>query len=291
MGDSAPIVVYYDPCQGAHSGASSSAECPARIDESLRFLESSRLAIRHISFRPLDEPLISSQHWPAEFSRNCSSCTFALARSCETCEMCGSPQVHDWRYVGKVDGDTTYESPGTLEIVERASRLVATAVSVVTGPRPPQLALCLTRPPGHHACSGRRVGFCHQNFAVNALDALHTLGHRVAILDVDAHHGDGTEVEVLKRAHGTFVSLHGFGPNVYPGTGASSSSERVTNVALPPEADTDAWLAALRDIALPAVLGAMPDVVVLSLGLDGHVEDSLAPLQVCIIYPMTCILA
>ena len=111
------------------------------------------------------------------------------------------------------------------------------------------------------------------------------VGLRVAILDVDAHHGDGTEAEVLRRppqgggaaAPPCYVSLHGYGAGVYPGTGADCDGERVTNIALPPGTETSAWLAALRSRALPALVRAAPDVIVLSCGLDGHEDDPVAP--------------
>jgi acetoin utilization deacetylase AcuC-like enzyme len=58
------------------------------------------------------------------------------------------------------------------------------------------MVFLLTRPPGHHACSGKRVGFCHRNFAIDSLDAAFNAGKTALILDIDAHHGDGTEKEI-----------------------------------------------------------------------------------------------
>ncbi len=136
----------------------------------------------------------------------------------------------------------------------------------------------LTRPPGHHACEGKRLGFCHHNFAIDALDTAHELGKKAIILDIDAHHGDGTEAELLKRSYGHYISLHAFGKNIYPGTGGSSS-DRILNIPLAPETGDIEWLGAYDAQAAPWIAREAPDIVILSAGFDAHAEDSLVPLR------------
>ena len=151
------------------------AECPARVDAALHHLQSCALA-NCIDFQPFSEPFPAPTPWPSDVSRNCAACTMPVELSHSECDTCGTAQPLDlaWRYVGDVSGDTTYETTCTAEVVQRASRIIVAAAATV-GNRSSadnRLMLCLTRPPGHHACEGRRIGFCHRNFAIDALDAL-----------------------------------------------------------------------------------------------------------------------
>lgn len=139
------------------------------------------------------------------------------------------------------------------------------------------MTFALTRPPGHHACSGKRVGFCHRNFAIEALDVAQRLEKTALILDIDAHHGDGTEAEIKKRGYGYYCSLHAFGPNIYPGTG-SSSTDQCLNISLSPETGDMEWTSALTAFAGPWIRSVQPDVIILSCGFDAHANDSLVPL-------------
>lgn len=194
------------------------------------------------------------------------------------CQICGTKQSHMWRYTNDVKGDTTFETPSTAEIIERARRMVQQAMETAIKRR---FTLCLTRPPGHHACSDKkRKGFCHHNFIIDALDMCHQKGLNAIIVDIDAHHGDGTEFEVLQRSYGQYASIHGFGPNVYPGTGGSSIDARICNVPLHAKAGTAEWLDAWHKQILPFVRSVSPDILLLSCGLDAHEMDTLAPLRV-----------
>ena len=145
--------------------------------------------------------------------------------------------------------------------------------------RGPSMTFALTRPPGHHACSGKRLGFCHRNFAIDALEVAHRLGKTALILDIDAHHGDGTEAEIKKRGYGYYCSLHAFGPNIYPGTG-SSSTDQCLNIPLAAASEDVDWISALTAFAGPWIRSKEPDMIILSCGFDAHADDSLVPLHV-----------
>jgi acetoin utilization deacetylase AcuC-like enzyme len=138
-------------------------------------------------------------------------------------------------------------------------------------------AFSLMRPPGHHAGKDRVAGFCYLNNLAAAVARLQKKksGLRVAIVDFDVHHGDGTESLVLGRENTAFLSLHQF--PLYPGTGRVSRGNCV-NVPLPAGTDGDAWLSAFEP-ALEAVLASKPDLLAVSAGFDAYKDDPIAGLR------------
>ena len=216
---------------------------------------------------------ISNSGWKYQ-TNNCVECTFVLENNC--CKMCFSKQTHKWNYVNDVDGDTTYQTEYTNEIVNNASEIIKIGINDLLN-RNLNLVFCLTRPPGHHSCENRRSGFCHKNFAIEALDIFNEKGKNVLILDIDAHHGDGSEQEIVKRKYGYYISIHGFGKNVYPGTGASNN-EYCLNLPLSSSSKDEEWFNAFS-IAEHKIKEIQPDVIVLSCGFDGYYKDLIAPLQ------------
>jgi acetoin utilization deacetylase AcuC-like enzyme len=133
------------------------------------------------------------------------------------------------------------------------------------------------RPPGHHAGKDRVAGFCYLNNIALAAARLQKKkpGLRIAIVDFDVHHGDGTESLVLGRENTAFVSLHQF--PFYPGTGRETRGNCL-NVPLPEGTDGDRYLLAFEP-ALEAVLASKPDVLAVSAGFDAYKEDPIAGLK------------
>jgi acetoin utilization deacetylase AcuC-like enzyme len=137
------------------------------------------------------------------------------------------------------------------------------------------------RPPGHHAEPDRAMGFClFSNAAIAARHALTALGaERVAIVDWDVHHGNGTQAAFYASREVLFVSLHQW--PFYPGTGASGETgsgagEGYTlNLPLPSGSGHDDWLARLEGDALPALRAHRPDLILISAGYDAHRDDPL----------------
>ena len=143
-------------------------------------------------------------------------------------------------------------------------------------------AYCLVRPPGHHATPAASMGFCLFNSVAVAAASLAADGQRVAIVDIDAHHGNGTQDVFLHRDDVLYASIHQY--PLYPGTGALTErglgpGEGFTiNVPLPPGATGDTARAALDTAIIPPLQRFAPDWLLISAGYDGHRADPLTGL-------------
>ncbi len=244
-----------------HDTGLSHPERPARLEAVLKGVQESGVAEDIISFAPREAT-------GAELSR-----------------------VHDAAYVERIERlcsggggylDTdTLASPASYRVALRAAGAgidAAERLAVGEG----DAAFLALRPPGHHAQRGRAMGFClFNNVAVTAA-ALAASGERVAIVDWDAHHGNGTQEIFYERSDVLYVSFHQY--PFYPGTGsfretgAGEGAGTTVNIPLPEATTGDTYRAAFDLVVAPVVERFAPSWVLISAGFDGHRADPLTDL-------------
>jgi acetoin utilization deacetylase AcuC-like enzyme len=182
-----------------------------------------------------------------------------------------------------IDEDT-FTSPDSDEIARLAAGAVLTGVDRALDGPPGSRALVMVRPPGHHAEADRAMGFClYSNIAVGAAYARSRGCARVAIVDYDVHHGNGTQWIFYEDPAVFFASSHQY--PFYPGTGAASEKGRgaglgfTLNVPLDAGAMDEEIERKYAEQVIPAVRGFKPDLLMISAGFDAHAMDPLGQLR------------
>jgi acetoin utilization deacetylase AcuC-like enzyme len=181
---------------------------------------------------------------------------------------------------GYLDGDThvstaswdaaTLAAGAGLEVIRRLEAGEGSA------------GFCAVRPPGHHALASRAMGFCLLNNVAVAAASLTAKGERVAIVDYDAHHGNGTQDLFWSDPDVFYVSMHEW--PMYPGTGriddvgAGAGRGTTLNLPFPARATGEHYRAALEEVVLPALAAWAPTWLLVSAGFDGHHQDPITNL-------------
>ncbi len=179
-----------------------------------------------------------------------------------------------------IDSDTVV-SPGSGEAALRAAGSVCAAIDAVMAGEV-RNAFCAVRPPGHHAEPDQAMGFClFNNVAVGAMHARDRHGlRRIAIIDFDVHHGNGSQTFAQHDADLFYGSSHQW--PLYPGTGSireSGDFDNVVNVCLAPMSGSPEFRHGMAERMFPALERFRPELVLISAGFDAHTRDPLAGLH------------
>ncbi|HEY4136657.1 MAG TPA: histone deacetylase family protein [Alphaproteobacteria bacterium] len=252
--------LYSHPACLAHDPGPHHPESPDRLAAVLRALEAPEFAALVRREAPLATEAQVARVHPPEFVRRMLA---AVPRD----------------GFAMVDGDTIL-SPGSGEAALRAAGALCAAVDAVMAGEVAN-AFCAVRPPGHHAEPGESMGFClFNNVAVGALHARHAHGlQRIAVVDFDVHHGNGTQAAFEADANLFFASSHQ--SPLYPGTGAASERGvgNVWNAPLRPGSGSADFRKAWSETLLPALRAFDPQFILISAGFDAHADDPLANLN------------
>ncbi len=179
----------------------------------------------------------------------------------------------------RIDADT-FLSPGSLDAAFRAAGAVVRGVDMVLGGKVKN-AFCAIRPPGHHAEAETAMGFCL--FGNAALAVKHALDHhgldRVAVVDFDVHHGNGTQALLEDEPRTLVISSHQM--PLWPGGGRADDTgacDNFLNIPLPPGSGGTEMRNAYQHLVFPRLRAFRPDLMVISAGFDAHADDPLAQL-------------
>jgi acetoin utilization deacetylase AcuC-like enzyme len=262
------VIVIDDPSFDRHRAARHHPECPERLAAARSGLASALPPEARVALevRPASDAEILSTHTRAHLEAVAAVLGEAERRR-------GFGWIDADTYVGPESREAAYRAAGGAAILGR---------SLLRGAA--RRGIALLRPPGHHAEPSRAMGFClFNNVAIAASAALVEGAARVAIVDWDVHHGNGTQEAFKRNDRVLFVSLHQW--PLYPGTGApeeigvGAGIGTTANLALPPGAGPDEYGEAFRRVVVPLVEGFAPDLVLVSAGYDAHRADPLAAMR------------
>jgi acetoin utilization deacetylase AcuC-like enzyme len=261
-GKTAPAAVHVvdDPRFEAHVPPGHHPERPERLRAARQALAASGVTVRPVGLRPATDDELARVHDP---------------RFVESLDKLRHRR-------GYLDPDT-YVSPDSVDVARLAAgSLVAMVDTMLDGPEPKGVALL--RPPGHHARPAQAMGFCLlNNIAVAAAHARARGVQRVAIVDWDVHHGNGTQEMFWSDPSVLYMSTHQF--PFYPGSGdtdevgEADGAGYTVNVPLAAGGGDAVYASAFERILLPVLEAYAPELVLVSAGFDGSARDPLAQMQ------------
>ncbi|MFO3797798.1 MAG: histone deacetylase, partial [Anaerolineales bacterium] len=236
-------------------------EHPSRLERLQPFM--AKLGAKRLEVQPATSKEVLRVHRPALLAE--------LESACQS-----GPQLIDYA--------PTYVTRSSLEDALKAAGGTLTCLRAILEGKA-RNGFAIVRPPGHHAEAERAMGFCLlNNVAIAAREALEQGIERVLIVDIDAHHGNGTQAAFWDEARVAYFSTHQWG--IYPGTGwiedAPHARRRIVNTPLAARSGDKAYLRAFSEILEPLVATFRPQLILVSVGFDAHWRDPLTELGLTI---------
>jgi len=261
MSASEKVLLVDDELFDLHAASANHPERPARLDAARAGLRATGIAFERLPPVDAPRPLVERVHSPAYLDK------LELLRGVR----------------GMLDPDT-YVSPHSIEAAMRAAGGVG-AIGEALAKREASRAVALVRPPGHHALPGKAMGFCLINNVAVGAEAARAAGvTKVAIVDIDVHHGNGTQAIYWRDPNVLYVSTHQF--PFYPGTGdvrergEDAGVGTTVNVPLSEGAGDVVYADAIDEVVVPSLVSFEPELVLISAGFDAFVADPLAGMAV-----------
>lgn len=254
------VLLVDDAVFDLHAASANHPERPARLDAARAGLRRSGIGVEQLAPNDADRALLERVHTGAYLDK------LMLLRGAR----------------GMLDPDT-YVSPHSIDAALRAAGGVGAMATELT--RGAKRGIALVRPPGHHALPNKAMGFCLLNNVAIGAEAARLAGaKKVAIVDIDVHHGNGTQAIFWREPNVLYVSTHQF--PFYPGTGdlrergEDAGLGATLNVPLSEGADDTVYAEAIEEVVVPALRAFKPDVVLISAGFDAFIGDPLAAMSV-----------
>ncbi len=249
---------FYDPLFAQHDMGAGHPECPQRVEQIHQAL--------------VDNGLIAQLLQPA-FGDVPDA---ALLRVHSAQYLAHLAKVSPLQGRVALDADTSLNAFSLPSARRAAGAGIAAIDALASGAV--NRAFCNVRPPGHHAEPTHAMGFCiFNNVAVAAKYAQDKGFKRVAIIDWDVHHGNGTESMLAEQPD--LLMLGSFQHPFYPGTGVSALGANIFNAPLNPGTDGSAMRQAVNDLWWPQINGFKPDLIIVSAGFDAHIDDDMSSLR------------
>ncbi len=251
--------IYTHPDCLEHDPGTGHPECPARLHAVIQAIHAAL-------------PMLEWQHSPQAERHQ-----LARAHSYDLIEKILGADVREYFHI---DADTVMSPKSKSAALHAAGAGIAAANAVMRGDI--RRAFCAVRPPGHHATRNTAMGFClFNNIAVCATHLLNEYSlQRIAIIDFDVHHGNGTEDIFRDEDRVFYMSTHEAG--IYPSTGSSEDNRamRLSNALLLPGSGGEHFRAVWQQKLLPELTAYQPEIILVSAGFDAHRLDPLANLNV-----------
>lgn len=215
------------------------------------------------------------------FFVNCETCSYRNIENLGKCTLCNSPIKGDVKLISSIEGDTTFMCSNTLECLEDLLKVAIYTIDYQL--KTNENCFLLSRPPGHHCDNISPSGFCLINTVSLMAERILNFCKKVCIIDIDVHHGNGTQKIFYNRDDVFFIDIHR--DNFYPFTGNNDEKGidkglgYTLNIPLNKGSNEDDYINVMIDKVIPSLKNYNPDWILVSCGFDAHIDDPLGGMK------------